>query len=219
MFELYTEPARRVVFMARYAASQTGNKVIETEHLLLGLLKEDRGLAQRFLGTPSAAEGVWKRIQETKPAGKALGPGDLPISNECKRVLAYAAEESGRLSNRNIGPEHLLLGLLREEKCFAAEILRERGVQLESVREELKREPHRFAQVPETQEEASQSRPMPKEIAEVQERLKSIVRRMEEAVRNHDFTAARACSDEERKERIKLRELHQQHGLDGWLFE
>src|SRR5262249_48673928 len=147
------------------------------------------------------------------------GSVDLPLSNECKRVLAFAAEESERLSNRHIGPEHLLLGLLREKKCFAAEILGERGVRLESVREELRRDPHRFGQVPETQKEASQSRPIPKEITEVQERLKSIVRRMEEAVANHDFTAARACSDEERKERIKLRELYQQHGLDGWLFE
>ena len=50
------------------------------------------------------------------------------LSNECKRVLAYAAEEAERLSHKHIGTEHLLLGLLREEKCFAAEILHERGL-------------------------------------------------------------------------------------------
>ena len=64
---------------------------------------------------------------------------DLPLSNECKRVLAYAAEEAERLSHKHIGTEHLLLGLLREEKCFAAEILHERGLRLSTIREELAR--------------------------------------------------------------------------------
>ncbi|MEO8724535.1 MAG: ATP-dependent Clp protease ATP-binding subunit, partial [Acidobacteriaceae bacterium] len=62
---------------------------------------------------------------------------DLPLSNECKRVLAYAAEEAERLSHKHIGTEHLLLGLLREEKSFAAEILQERGLRLNGIREEL----------------------------------------------------------------------------------
>jgi hypothetical protein len=61
------------------------------------------------------------------------------LSNECRRVLAYAAEEAERFSHRHIGTEHLLLGLLREEKCFAAEILQERELRLPAVREELQR--------------------------------------------------------------------------------
>src|SRR5260370_11147801 len=64
---------------------------------------------------------------------------DLPLSHECKRVLAYGAEEAERLSHKHIGTEHLLLGLLREEKCFAAEILHERGLRLSAIREELAR--------------------------------------------------------------------------------
>ena len=64
---------------------------------------------------------------------------DLPLSHECKRVLAYAAEEAERLTHKHIGTEHLLLGLLREEKCFAAEILHERGLRLANVREEISR--------------------------------------------------------------------------------
>jgi len=64
---------------------------------------------------------------------------DLPLSQECKRVLAYAAEEAERLSHKHIGTEHLLLGLLREEKSFAAEILHERGLRLSAIREELGR--------------------------------------------------------------------------------
>src|SRR5205814_5109407 len=66
--------------------------------------------------------------------------------NECKRVLAYAAEEAERLSHKHIGTEHLLLGLLREEKCFAAEILHERGLRLSTIREELARTTQEKAQ-------------------------------------------------------------------------
>ena len=63
---------------------------------------------------------------------------DLPLSHESSRVLAFAAEESQHLNHQHIGTEHLLPGLLREEKCFAAEILRERGLQLSTIREQLK---------------------------------------------------------------------------------
>jgi ATP-dependent Clp protease ATP-binding subunit ClpC len=79
---------------------------------------------------------------------------DLPLSNECKRVLAYAAEEAERLSHKHIGTEHLLLGLLREEKCFAAEILHERGLRLSTIREELARSSQEKAQ-PQRQRESS----------------------------------------------------------------
>ena len=65
---------------------------------------------------------------------------DLPLSHECKRVLAYGAEEAERLSHKHIGTEHLLLGLLREDKSFAAEILHERGLRLSQVREEIARQ-------------------------------------------------------------------------------
>jgi ATP-dependent Clp protease ATP-binding subunit ClpA len=72
---------------------------------------------------------------------KASTSDDLPLSHECKRVLAYGAEEAEQLSHKHIGTEHLLLGLLREEKCFAAEILHERGLRLSTIREELARWP------------------------------------------------------------------------------
>ena len=64
---------------------------------------------------------------------------DLPLTNECRRVLAYAAEEAESLSDAHIGTEHLLLGLLREQKCFAAAILNERGLRLAAVREQLRK--------------------------------------------------------------------------------
>ena len=129
MFERYTEKARRVIFFARYEASQFGSPYIETEHLLLGLLREDKALANRFLRSHAAVESIRKQIEgHTTIREKVSTSVDLPLSHECKRVLAYGAEEAERLNHKHIGTEHLLLGLLREEKCFAAEILHERGL-------------------------------------------------------------------------------------------
>ena len=140
MFERYTEKARRVIFFARYEASQFGSPYIETEHLLLGLIREDKALANRFLRSHSAVDSIRKQIEaHTTIREKVSTSVDLPLSHECKRVLAYAAEEAERLSHKHIGTEHLLLGLLREEKCFAAEILHERGLRLSTIREELSR--------------------------------------------------------------------------------
>ena len=128
MFERYTEKARRVIFFARYEASQFGSPYIETEHLLLGLLREDKALTNRFLRSHASVESIRKQIEgHTTIREKVSTSVDLPLSNECKRVLAYAAEEAERLSHKHIGTEHLLLGLLREEKCFAAEILHGAG--------------------------------------------------------------------------------------------
>ena len=140
MFERYTEKARRVIFFARYEASQFGSPYIETEHLLLGLLREDKQLTNRFLRSHASIESIRKQIEgRTMIRDKVSTSVDLPLSQECKRVLAYAAEEAERLSHKHIGTEHLLLGLLREEKSFAAEILHERGLRLSTLREELTR--------------------------------------------------------------------------------
>jgi ATP-dependent Clp protease ATP-binding subunit ClpC len=140
MFERYTEKARRVIFFARYEASQFGSPYIETEHLLLGLMREDKALANRFLRSHAAVDGIRKQIEaHTTMREKVSTSVDLPLSHECKRVLAYAAEEAERLNHKHIGTEHLLLGLLREEKSFAAEVLHERSLRLSQVREEIAR--------------------------------------------------------------------------------
>ncbi len=92
MFERYTEKARRVIFFARYEASQFGSPYIETEHLLLGLLREDKALTNRFLRQHSSVDSIRKQIEaHTTVREKVSTSVDLPLSNECKRVLAYAA--------------------------------------------------------------------------------------------------------------------------------
>src|SRR3989442_5876898 len=140
MFERYTEKARRVIFFGRYEASQFGSPYIETEHLLLGLLRDHKALPLRCLPSQASVESIRNQIEaHTTIREKTSASVDLPLSNESKRVLAYAAEEAERLPHKHIGTEHLLLGLLREEKCFAAEILQERGLRLPAIREELQR--------------------------------------------------------------------------------
>jgi ATP-dependent Clp protease ATP-binding subunit ClpC len=139
MFERYTEKARRAIFFARYEASQFGSQAIETEHILLGLLREDEQLAQRFFQTPRRAlESIRKEIRERAGLGEKVPVSiDLPLSSSAKHVLTFAAEESDRLGHRHIGTEHLLLGILREEKSAAAQILYDRGLRLNRVREDV----------------------------------------------------------------------------------
>ncbi len=141
MFERYTEKARRVIFFARYEASQFGASHIEVEHILLGLLREDKQLAQKFFRSPqTTVEAIRRQIEgHTVLRDKLPGSIDLPLSESAKRVLKFAAEESDRFQNRHIGTEHLLLGILREEKSHAAEILYERGLRLNQIREDLMR--------------------------------------------------------------------------------
>src|SRR6516225_80402 len=98
MFELYTEKARRVIFFARAEASQFGSPYIETEHLLLGLLREDKAPANRFLRSHTV-ESIRKQIEErTTIRGNVSTSVYLPLSHECMRVLAYGAEEAKLLN-------------------------------------------------------------------------------------------------------------------------
>jgi ATP-dependent Clp protease ATP-binding subunit ClpC len=138
MFERYTERARRTLFFARYEASQFGSPLIETEHLLLGVLREDRDLVNRLLQLHDAIQSIRTQIEEHTPIRAKMSTSvDLPLSHECTRVLAYGAEEAERLNHKHLRTDHILLGVLREEKCFAAHLLREQGVTLEVVREQM----------------------------------------------------------------------------------
>jgi len=138
MFDRFTEQARRSIFWARYEATQFGTSSIQAEHLLLGLLTEDTTLNQRFLGAPSS-ESIRQLVEARARRGVETIPTsvDMPLSDECIRVLAFSTEESARLKHVHTGVKHVLCGLLREEKSLAATILREQGLELAVVREEL----------------------------------------------------------------------------------
>jgi ATP-dependent Clp protease ATP-binding subunit ClpC len=139
MFERYTERARRVLFFARYEASQLGSISIETEHLLLGLIREGKGLTSRiFARSHLSLENIRKEIEgRTVFREKVSTSVEIPFSAETKSVLKFAAEEADRLLHNYIGTEHLLLGILREERSVAASILIEKGMRLNAVREDI----------------------------------------------------------------------------------
>lgn len=99
MFERYTERARRVLFFARYEASRLGSLSIESEHLLLGLIREGKGLGGRvFARSHLSLENIRKEIEgRTMFREKVPTSVEIPFSEDCKRVLVFAAEEAERL--------------------------------------------------------------------------------------------------------------------------
>lgn len=142
MFERYTEKARRVIFFARYEASQYGSPCIETEHLLLGLFREDQALSRKFLGEKGGAQSLRDEIESHITRRERISTSvEVPLSAECKRILNMAAEEAERIGQKHVGTEHLLLGTLREQDCLAARLLRERGLTVERLRADLNRAP------------------------------------------------------------------------------
>ncbi|HLH04788.1 MAG TPA: Clp protease N-terminal domain-containing protein [Bryobacteraceae bacterium] len=132
MFERYTEKARRVIFFAKYEASTLGSPYVEPEHLLLGMIREDKDFVAQLL--PGKREALDQRIREGAEARERIATSvDLPLSRAARHCLAYAAEEAERMAHKNIGVPHLLMGLLREESR-AKSILEDFGVNLDAAR-------------------------------------------------------------------------------------
>jgi ATP-dependent Clp protease ATP-binding subunit ClpC len=142
MFERYTERSRRVIFFARYEALQYGSPVIAPEHILLGLVREDKTISNRFFPfrTPITVDTIRRDVEERITLKDRIPQSsELHLSAATKQILFYANDESRQLKNRHIGPEHLLLGIVREEKSIAAEILFGYGLRLADVRDEMTR--------------------------------------------------------------------------------
>jgi len=133
MFQRYTEKARRVVFFARYEASHYGSPEIEAEHLLLGLLREEKLVCYRWL--PKAQpDMIRSRLEASVARGQPIPTSvDLPLSDCSERILSHAKDEADRLNSRHIGTEHLFLGLL-QEPCPASNLLREFGADVTKLR-------------------------------------------------------------------------------------
>jgi len=136
MFERYTELARRTLFFARYEASELGSLAIGTEHLLLGLVREGKGITSRlFADAGVARHSLRDEIRSRMTFHEKVATSvEIPFTAETKRVLQYAAEEADRRQHSYIGTERLLLGVLREERSTAASILTSHGITLESAR-------------------------------------------------------------------------------------
>jgi len=137
VFVRYTTNARRVLFFGRYEASQFGSPIIESEHLLLGLIREDRMASTLYLSL-EAGEVIRTEVEHrTTIHEKKTTSIDIPLSPECKSILRYAAEEAQSLKHRHVDLGHLYLGMLREDSCLAATLLREQDIQTETLRTQI----------------------------------------------------------------------------------
>jgi ATP-dependent Clp protease ATP-binding subunit ClpC len=135
MFERFTENARQVVVLAQDEARTLKHNYIGTEHLLLGLARQKDTVAQGALGSLGIAlEEV--RIEVGRIVGEGERPafGQIPFTPRAKKVLELSLREAVALGHNYIGPEHILLGLVREDEGVATRILLHAGAQPETIR-------------------------------------------------------------------------------------
>ncbi len=159
MFERYTEQARRVIFFSRYEASQLGSPQIETEHLLLGLIREDKALLCNFL-TYEHLESIRLAIESSAKDSKRISSSvDLSLSPESKLALKSAADHTDQRSERYIDTAHLFLGLLSQKSSLATELLAQHGLTIERVLQGVKKTP--ASERPRTVSPKRRSNPLP----------------------------------------------------------
>jgi ATP-dependent Clp protease ATP-binding subunit ClpA len=139
MFERFTDRARKVMALANQEALQFHHEYIGTEHILLGLAKEESGVGAKVLKNLDVdLLAVRRGVEKLITAGPNQVPqSKLPQTPRAKKVIEYAIEEARNLNHNYVGTEHLLLGLLREHDGVAAQVLMNLGLKLEEVREEV----------------------------------------------------------------------------------
>jgi ATP-dependent Clp protease ATP-binding subunit ClpC len=139
VFEKFNEKARRALFFARYEASKLGSRVIESEHILLGILREgEESVVELFRRFHVKPDDVRREIEgERVFVERISSTAELPLSEESKKILAYAAHEAESMLHPAVGSEHLLVGVLRVEGCLAMRVLMQHGFDVYSLREEV----------------------------------------------------------------------------------
>jgi Clp amino terminal domain, pathogenicity island component/UvrB/uvrC motif len=138
MFERFTDRARRVVTLAQEEARMLHHDYIGTEHILLGLIHEGRGVAARALESLGISLGaVRQQVEEIIGQGQQATPGSIPFTPRAKKVLELSLREALQLGHNYIGTEHILLGLIREGHGVAAQVLAKLGADLDRVRQQV----------------------------------------------------------------------------------
>ena len=205
MFERFTERARQVVVLAQQEALRLKHNYIGTEHILLGLLREEEGLAARIL------ESLDVTLDETRTeVARIVGPGDevttgqIPFTPRAKKVLELSLREALALGHNYIGTEHLLLGLVSEEEGVAARILLDFGADPEKIRGEIIRMLSGRGRRQGLSGYAPKSPPVAPEFAAELERVRA---EKEMAIETMDYERAASLRDRERKLANAGREL------------
>jgi ATP-dependent Clp protease ATP-binding subunit ClpC len=138
MFERFTSPARQVVVLAQDEARALGHPAIGSEHILLGLLREEEGLASRVLGSLGVElETTRQQVARLAPRRGHGATGQIPFTPGATKVLELSLREALALGHNYIGTEHILLGVVREKDGGTASVLREAGLDAETVRSAL----------------------------------------------------------------------------------
>jgi ATP-dependent Clp protease ATP-binding subunit ClpC len=140
MFERFTERARQVVVLAQAEAKAFKHNYIGTEHLLLGLLREEEGLAARVLESLDIElDEVRAQVVRIVGEGDEVVAGQIPFTPRAKKILEWSLREALELGHNYIGTEHVLLGLMRENEGVAVEVLNGFDADAEKVRGEILR--------------------------------------------------------------------------------
>jgi ATP-dependent Clp protease ATP-binding subunit ClpC len=141
VFERFTERAHLVVALAQEEARALKHNYIGTEHILLGLLREEEGIAARVLESLDiAVEEVRAQVVRTVGRGEEVTTGQIPFTPRTKKVLDLALREGLSMGHHHIGTEHILLGIVREDNGVAADILRGLDADTPKVRDEILRQ-------------------------------------------------------------------------------
>lgn len=140
MFERYTDAARRVLVLANQEAAIRNHRYVGTEHILLGLVREGESVAARVLdGLDISMEQLEDKVEELRPRRLEPLEGSPPFTPDAMRALEFALREAVVLDDHYIGPEHLLLGIIRKSDCVGARALYELGPDLGLIRHEVMR--------------------------------------------------------------------------------
>jgi len=141
MYERFTDRARKVMQMANQEAMRFNHEYIGTEHILLGIIKEDSGIAANVLKNLDIdLRKVRRQIEQIILGGPKMVPmGNLHETPKVKKVIEYAIDEARAFNHNYVGTEHMLLGLLRENEGVAAVILNNFGLKLEDARQQIRR--------------------------------------------------------------------------------
>jgi ATP-dependent Clp protease ATP-binding subunit ClpC len=138
VFERFTERARHVIVLAQEEARILNHNYIGTEHLLLGLVREEEGVAAQALRSLDLSLDVIRQnVEEIIGTGRDIPTGHIPFTPRAKKVMELSLREALQLRHNYIGTEHILLGLIREGEGVAAQVLRKLGADFDAVRKEL----------------------------------------------------------------------------------
>lgn len=153
MFERFTESARRTLFFARFEVSELGGVAIEGEHILLGILRADDGPTPRVFADAGLSYSDARTAMRAREGTSERVPTstEIPFTDQAKRIiLEHAVNEANALGHTHLGNEHLLLGILREDRSFAAELLGRHGLKTRTLREDFAKLPVVPSPEPET---------------------------------------------------------------------